>query len=159
MKLKRFKLYLLLLLLTASCSSVDFIKAYSSLDTSKNFKDNIFIKEDITYIVGDLNHGWELIDMEYGDLAYYNKSWNSTININSTCKRSKDYSYVLLSDSLLTGLQNKKLIERSVTTVNREDALESKYYGEYESNRVKISVVVYKHDFCIYDFSYVSSEW
>ncbi|NIP30198.1 MAG: hypothetical protein GTN99_03510 [Candidatus Dadabacteria bacterium] len=128
------------------------------MDTKKNFKDNIFIKRDITYIVGDLNGDWERIDLKYGDLAYYNKNWNSTININSTCSSSKDYNYILLSDSLLSGLQNKKLIERSITSVNYEDALESKYYGDYENNRVKISVVVYKHDLCIYDFSYISNE-
>ena len=103
----------LLFLLINSCSTVDFIKAYSSLNTDRNFKDQIFNKRDITYKVGDLNQGWQLLDLEYGDLAFYNKSWTSTININSTCDSTKSYKLTMLSDSLLNGLQNKKLIERS----------------------------------------------
>jgi len=146
------------LLLIGSCSTVDFIKAYSSLNTDRKFKDQIFNKRDITYKVGYLNQGWELLDLEYGDLAFYNKSWTSTININSTCDSTKSYKLTMLSDSLLNGLQNKKLIERSIVTVNKEDGLESKYLGEFEKNKVKMSIVVYKNEYCIYDFSYVSDE-
>ena len=149
---------LFFLLLTGSCSTVDFIKAYSSLDTDKNFKDRIFNKKNITYKVGDLNKEWELLDLEHGDLAFYNKSWNSTININSTCESTKSYKLTILSDSLLNGLQNKKLIERSIVTVNKEYGLESQYLGEFEKNKVKMSIVVYKNEYCIYDFSYVSDE-
>lgn len=148
----------LLLIFLNSCSTVDFVKAYSSLDTERKFKDQIFNKRDITYKVGELNQDWELIDLEYGDLAFYHKSWNSTININSTCESSKDYNLAILSDSLLLGLQNKKLIERSIVTVNNQDALESKYLGDYEQNIVKMSIVVYKNEDCIYDFSYISDE-
>jgi hypothetical protein len=148
----------LLLLLSGSCSTVDFIKAYSSLNTDRNFKDRIFNKRDITYKVGDLNQGWQLLDLEYGDLAFYNKSWNSTININSTCDSASNYNITILSDSLLSGLQNKKLIERSIVIVNNEDSLESKYLGEFEKNKVKMSIVVYKNEYCIYDFSYISDE-
>ena len=148
----------LLCLLINSCSTVDFIQAYSSLNTDRNFKDQIFNKRDITYKVGDLNQDWELLDLEYGDLAFEKKAWTSTININSTCDSTKSYKLTILSDSLLNGLQNKKLIERSIVRVNKEDGLESKYLGEFEKNKVKMSIVVYKNEYCIYDFSYVSDE-
>ena len=43
------------LLLIGSCATVDFINAYSSLNTDRKFKDQIFNKRDITYKLGDLN--------------------------------------------------------------------------------------------------------
>ena len=148
-----------LILLTYSCSGAKFIKAYSSLDTKKTFTDQIFIKRDITYKVGDLGQGWELIDLDYGDLAFYSPSLGSTININSTCSNArKHYDLTILSDSLLTGFKNKQLLLRSVVSVNNDDALESKYYGEYKNAEVVMSIVVYQKEFCVYDFSYVSSK-
>ncbi len=151
-----FKLLLSFLLLMISCSSVDFIKAYSSLETKKNFTDQTFIKRDITYKVGKLNENWKIVNLEFGDLAFYNKSLNSTINVNSTCSNTGNYNLTTLSDSLLSGLKNKQLIERLVATANKEGALESKYYGQYDNNRVKMSIIVYQKELCVYDFSYIS---
>ncbi|NIP37795.1 MAG: hypothetical protein GWO07_02030 [Candidatus Dadabacteria bacterium] len=153
-----FKLLLSLLLLTISCSSVDFIKSYSSLETRKNFTGQTFTKRYITYKVGKLNEGWEIVKLKYGDLAFYNKSWNSTINVNSTCSSGGNYNLATLSDSLLSGLKNKQLIKRSVATVNKEGALESRYFGQYENSKVKMSIIVYQKHLCVYDFSYISDE-
>lgn len=139
-----------------SCSGVDFIKAYSSLETKKNFTNQTFIKRDITYKVGKLNEDWEIVNLEFGDLAFYNESLNSSINVNSTCNSSGNHNLTTLSDSLLSGLKDKQLIERFVATVNKEGALESKYYGQYEDNRVKMSIIIYQKELCVYDFSYIS---
>lgn len=141
-----------------SCSGVKFIKAYSSTEIDRNYENQIFSKPGIRYRVGLLPEDWKLIVLEYGDLAFYNGKINSTININSTCSSSAKYNLSLLSDSLLTGLQKRELIDRSIVWVNREEALESKYFGRLDDDEVKISIVVYQLDDCVYDFSYIAHE-
>ncbi len=145
-------------IMISSCSGVKFIKAYSSTGIDRKYENQIFSKPGIRYRVGVLPQDWNMITLEYGDLAFYNGTINSTININSTCSSSAKYNLSLLSDSLLTGLQKRQLIERSIVWVNREEALESKYFGRLDEDEVEISIVVYQLDDCVYDFSYIADE-
>ncbi len=65
------------------------------------FHNGLFIKGDVKYRIGKFGEDWDLLNVDYGNLVFYNREYISSININSTCNALKDYNIVLLSDSLL----------------------------------------------------------
>ncbi len=152
-------IFTLLLLCAAytSCSVVRFAKAYHEVGEGKDgeFKDNIFFGKDTTYRIGNLSKEWKRIDSRKGDLLFWNPKKKAVITVNSTCKGSElKYSLEVLSNSLVIGIKDKKLIERRTLKVDDIDALYSRYVGTFEGYKVHLATIVFKTDRCVYDTSF-----
>jgi|GEM_PF-645189 len=150
----------ILILLCSSCSVVKFAKIYSSADTVESrgeLKRNIYRTDRTTYKIGSLAPGWKRIKSERGDLFFWNKHKDSTITVDSICDEIKTkYDLKALSDSLITGIKDKKLLKRDNITISSVDALYSQYEGIFEDESIGISTIVLKKGKCIYDLSYSS---
>jgi hypothetical protein len=144
-----------------SCSIAKFAKYYAGADSyssSGSLHGLYYEKRDTTYIIGNLPDAWKRIQVRGGDLAFLNPRDNSTVTVNSTCDRNKiKYNLRALSNTLLIGIDDKKLIESSERKVSGEISLQRIYEGNLSGVPIKISTVVVKKGDCIYDMSYSSA--
>jgi len=109
-------------------------------------------------MIGTLPESWKRIGIEGGDLAFSNSVADSTITVNSTCdERKTRYSLKALSESLITGIKNKKAESRQDIQIDGQPALKSIYTGSLNNTPVMIETRVFKKNECVYDFTYASS--
>ena len=147
-------------LLLGSCSIGKFVGYYASAGKKDEGKLNgqIFTSDSTSYMIGTLPEGWKRIGIEGGDLAFSNSLEDSTITVNSTCdERKTRYSLKALSESLITGLKNKKAESRQDSQIDGHPALITIYTGSLNNNPVMIETRVFKKNDCVYDFTYGSS--
>ncbi len=144
-----------------SCSVVKFAQYYASADSSPGkLKGRVYETKDTSYEIGQLPDNWKRINIDGGDLAFWNAKLEATITVNSTCyKNDKNVNYSLkaLTNSLLIGIKDKGLVESEDITISGEKALLSIYQGNLDKIPVKISAVVFKKKSCNYDLTYASS--
>ena len=149
------------ILLLNSCSIAKFAKYYAGADpysASGSLHGLYYEKEHTAYVIGGLPDTWKRIEIRGGDLAFLNQQDNSTITVNSTCDKNKiKYSLKALSNTLLIGIDDKKLMESSEPMVSGEIALQRIYEGNLSGVPIEISTVVVKKGDCIYDMSYSST--
>lgn len=158
---KQFVILITFILLLNSCSIVKFAKYYAGAEpysSSGTLHGLYYEKEDTSYIIGSLPDTWKRIEINGGDLAFLNPQDNSTITVNSTCDKNKiKYSLKALSNTLLIGIDDKKLIESTERKVSGEISLQRISEGNVSGVPIKISTVVLKKGDCIYDMSYSSA--
>jgi len=142
-----------------SCSIAKFAKYYAGADSSSGSLNGLYYeKEDTAYIIGSLPDTWKRIEIKGGDLAYWNPQDESTITVNSTCDKNKiKYNLKALSNTLVIGIDDKKLIESSEPNVSGVISLKRIYEGKLSGVPIKISTVVLKKGDCIYDIAYSSA--
>jgi hypothetical protein len=141
-----------------SCSVIKFARYYASADSSPGkLKGRVYTSKYTSYEIGELQDNWRRIRLEGGDIAFWNDKLGTTITVNSTCNKKMNYSLESLSESLLIGITDKKMVKRDEITIDNEKALESIYSGKLDNVPVRISTVVLKKRDCIYDFTYASS--
>lgn len=142
----------------SSCSVFKFAKYYTSVDNEDGeLKGRVYQSEYTSYEVGELSDQWKRIKVEGGDVAFLNESIGATITVDSTCDKKGRYSLKALSESLLIGIEDKRLVQRNELTVGGENALSSIYTGKLDGVPLEINAVVFKKGNCIYDFTYTSS--
>jgi hypothetical protein len=144
-----------------SCSVARFAQYYASADSSSGkLSGRVYNTKDTSYEIGELPDGWKRINIEGGDLAFWNDKLGATITVNSTCNRNGkkvNYSLKALTNSLLIGITDKKLVQTGEKTINGQIALRSDYEGKLDKIPVKIGAIVLKKDNCYYDLTYASS--
>jgi len=143
-----------------SCSIIKFARYYAEADTSAPGKlnGNVYVSSDTSYVIGSLPSNWKRIEIRGGDLAFWNKQFDTTITVDSTCEKNKiKYSLKALSNSLVIGIDGKQLVSDKETKISGETALQRIYLGKLSSIPFKMSTVVFKKGNCIYDFSYAST--
>jgi hypothetical protein len=154
-------IFITFIILLNSCSIAKFAKYYAGADSdssSGSLHGLYYEKEETTYIIGSLPDTWKKLAIKGGDLAFLNPEDNSTVTVNSTCDKNKiKYNLKALSNTLLIGIDDKKLIESSERTVSGEVSLQRIYEGNLSGVPIKISTVVVKKGDCIYDMSYSSA--
>jgi hypothetical protein len=142
----------------SSCSVAKFARYYASADTSPGkLTGRVYESKDTSYEIGKLSDNWRRINIEGGDIAFWNGDLRATITVNSTCRKKTNYSLKALSQSLLIGITDKQMVETRELTINGEKALESIYLGKLDNVSIKLGAVVLKKDNCVYDFTYTSS--
>ncbi|HEX3034535.1 MAG TPA: hypothetical protein VHT73_05280 [Thermodesulfobacteriota bacterium] len=146
-------------LFLSSCSVFKFAKYYASADDNEDgkLKGRVYQSEYTSYEIGELSERWEKIKVGGGDVAFLNENIGATITVDSTCNKKGKYSLKALSESLLIGIEDKKLIQRNELTLSGENALSSIYTGKLDGVPLKINAIVFKKGNCIYDFTYTSS--
>jgi len=144
-----------------SCSVMKFAQYYASADSSPGkLKGRVYETKDTSYEIGQLPDNWNRINVDGGDLAFWNAKFGATITVNSICHRNDknlNYSLKALTNSLLIGIKDKRLVESEETTISGEKALLSVYQGNLDKVPVKIIAVVLKKKSCNYDLTYASS--
>lgn len=96
------------------------------------------------------------IDALKADLAYENPQSGAIISMNSLCRKYTDHNLESLTNNLIRGIDERKLLDRKQTKVVDSDALDSTFEGMVDNVRLKIRTVVLIKNSCSYDFIYVS---
>ena len=154
-------IFLSIVLITlSSCGIGGFVKAYQSVDKKPgSLNGNVFTTQYNSYKIGSLDKDWKRISIKKGDLAYFNKISKSTITLSSDCREAKRrYSLKALSNSLVVGIKDKKIIERSEFDVDKSVGLYTEYDAVVDDEQISLATFIYKSEKCNYDFSYSSSK-
>lgn len=161
--IRQFSALTVFLVFFSSCSIAKFAKYYAGADqygdTPSGSLHGLYYEGPHTsYIIGQLPSTWQRIAIKGGDLAFLQTRENSTITVNSTCGKNKvKYSLSALSNSLLIGIDDKKLIKSTEREVSGEISLQRIYQGRISGVAIEICTVVLKRGDCVYDLSYSST--
>lgn len=90
------------------------------------------------------------------DHAYENPESGAIISINSICRKYAGATLDSLTNNLVRGIGEKKLVNQTRRTLDGAEAQDSIFQGVVDNVAVKIRTVVLKKDECTYDFLYVT---
>ncbi len=147
-----------LILFISSCSATKFLVSYASGDDRKSgkMKDWVYTAKLNSYRVAPLSQDWQRIAIQGGDIAFYNPAKNLVLTVNSLCTH-RNYDLQTLSDSLVVGLEKKRVKLRKDIEVGKATGLYTEYETSLENESFNLATVVHKSAKCDYDFSYSAS--
>lgn len=140
----------------SSCSVIKFTQIYRSSNKEKGkLVNHVYNKNSTSYKIGRLNDNWNKVSTDKGDLFFVSKANDATINVNSVCSSTKiNSSLYSLSQSLLIGLKQKKLLRRNSIHIDDEEALLLIHSAKLGDIELKIATVVLVKGGCVYDVTY-----
>jgi hypothetical protein len=98
----------------------------------------------------------DAIESMKADLAFENSETGSIISLNSLCRKYTRSSLEALTNNLVRGIGNRKLLRQDERELNGSRALDTLFSGEVDKVYLHIRTVVLIKDDCTYDFIYVS---
>lgn len=131
----------LILLLATSCSS---------LFSTKTFQKNPQLKIQFS------NPSWNDISKEGSDFASRNTKTNSIIIVNSNCKKYISTGLRDLTENILMGLDNKKIIIQKTSNAKSREILTTIASGKLDGIQTYIKIITLKKNRCIYDYMLIS---
>lgn len=144
-----------------ACVVLVVVSLFSSLGltltgcSNNQLKDNVYKKGDLRYTVGQLNKRWRRINVAENDLAFFNPSFNTIIQANSTCRADyEDASLSTLTSHLFNGLTNRKVIKQDERIIDRRAALYTEMSARLDGVEVYLAILLLKKDECVFDFAY-----
>lgn len=122
--------------------------------SSGSFRNGVFEREGVVYRV-EAPQGWELLSFAGNDLAWGGPR-GEVIAVNAECEGHGDPSLAVLTNHLLIGFENRRVIEREPFELSGRGALRSRVQAELDGVPVELEFVVLKKDGCVYDLSYLA---
>ncbi len=137
------KLFFVFLLITA-CSSTD----------NGAYTKSTSVQDDLTK---SLPSQWKHVDDEGSDIALTNKSTNSFFLFNSACRKYESSNLSVLTNSMLTGIDNVEYISKEKTTHQDRDANIVIAKGSMDGVERFFRIMTTQKNNCIYDFALIST--
>lgn len=123
--------------------------------SGNQLKNGVFKKGDLRYTVGSLPKTWRRISVAENDLAFFNPSFGSVIQANSTCRADyEDASLSTLTSHLFNGLTNRKITQQAERIVDRRAALYTELTARLDGVLVQTAILLLKKNECVFDFAY-----
>ena len=118
-------------------------------------------KPAVTGKVADFSHGplppaWKKTDVKGLAIAYYHEGYGATAGVAPVCEGISDYSLESLAQQELVGFEQRETVEESRVTVDGRDAIDWVVKGSVDGVTVKVNLVVFRKDGCVYDLNLVS---
>lgn len=141
------KKILLLILITvlSACSSSENNGAY----TKSKLVENNLSKA--------IKKPWSKIDSAGSDLAFTNKKTNSIFIFNSACRKFDPSNLPTLTNSILTGIDNVEILEKTTTTHQDRDAVLVVAKGTVDGIARYFRILTTQKNNCIYDHALIST--
>lgn len=141
------KKILLLILITVlgACSSSENNGAYSKSKTVENNLSKAIKKP------------WFQIDSEGSDLAFNNKATNSIFIFNSACRKFDPSNLPTLTNSILTGIDNVEILEKTTTTHQEREAVVVVAKGTVDGIARYFRILTTQKNNCIYDHALIAT--
>lgn len=95
-------------------------------------------------------------DAMKADTAYENPNTGGIISINSICRKYNKYSLTDLTENLVRGISERKIISQEETTLDNAKGLDSHFSGKVDGVDLHIRTIVLIKNDCTYDFIYVA---
>ena len=96
------------------------------------------------------------VDSMKADRAYENPETGAIISVNSICRKYNKSSLETLTDNLVRGVGERKLVRREEISLDGERALDSTFEGVVDGVFLNLRTVVLIKNDCTYDFIHVS---
>ena len=142
--MKKILLFIIITILSA-CSSSENNGAYTKSKTVEN------------NLSRAIKSPWKEIDSNGSDLAFNNKTSNSIFIFNSACRKFDPSNLPTLTNSILTGIDNVEISEKSTTTHQEREAVLVVAKGNVDGVTRYFRVLTTQKNNCIYDYALIST--
>ena len=137
---KRILFFILILL--SSCS------AFQSDDNGRYTK-----SENVKNNIGEPKAPWRSVQKNEGsDFALNNVKTNSIFLFNSSCRKFEASNLNTLTASILTGINDLEIIEKSTTTYQGREAMKIIAKGQLDGITRFFNILTTQKNYCIYDY-------
>lgn len=120
------------------------------------YSGDFYTKRGVQYYVGGVPAGWRLMDFMGNDIAFVAEDSQHLIAVNATCEEYEDAPLKVLTQHLLMGFTERKVVNEELRTLQEREALYSRYLAKMDGVPRELMLVVLKKDGCVYDFIYIS---
>lgn len=144
--MKIFPLLILLLCILLGCSS-------SETDNGAYTK-SVLVEDSLSKSV---KSPWKKIDNEGSDIALSNQKTNSIFIFNSACRKFDPSNLPTLTNSILTGIDNVEIKEKSMTTHQDRDAVLVIAKGSVDGIERYFRILTTQKNNCIYDLALIAT--
>lgn len=100
---------------------------------------------------------WSEIDNEGSDLAFSNKKTNSIFIFNSACRKFDPSNLPTLTNSILTGIDNVEMMEKTMTTHQGREAVIVVAKGTVDGIARYFRILTTQKNNCIYDYALIAT--
>lgn len=115
------------------------------------YRDGVFYGKEATYAVPIPSKDWRRVEIRGGDLAYYHEPDESTLLINSDCRRVQDVPLKALTFQLLIGMTEEKILKQEAISLDQREALMTTAQAKVDGVFRMFKIVVLKKDNCVFD--------
>lgn len=138
-------LFLIFITVLSACSSNENNGAYTK---SKTVENNLSRAVKLP---------WKQIDNNGSDLALNNTKSNSIFIFNSACRKFDPSNLPTLTNSILTGIDNVEISEKTTTTHQDREAVLVVAKGNVDGITRYFRVLTTQKNNCIYDYALIST--
>ena len=111
----------------------------------------------VRYRVVGPGAAWKPVRLQTADLSWFQPVTGSTLLINSNCKGVKDVPLHSLTQHLLIGMTEKKIVSQEAIPFSNREALETEAVTKIDGVPHHMKMLVLKKDGCVYDLVYAAS--
>jgi len=142
--MKKILLFILITVLSA-CASSENNGAYTKSKTVEN------------NLSRAIKAPWKQIDSDGSDLAFNNSKSNSIFIFNSACRKFDPSNLPTLTNSILTGIDDVEISEKTTTTHQDREAVLVVAKGNVDGVTRYFRVLTTQKNNCIYDYALIST--
>lgn len=118
-------------------------------------------KTAVTGKVLDFSHGplpaeWKKTEVAGLAVAYYHSGYGATAGVAPACEGISDTTLESLAQQELIGLEQREMLEEKRVTVDGREAVEWVVKGSVDGVEMRVNLVVFRKDGCVYDLNLVS---
>lgn len=105
---------------------------------------------------GALPAGWTKTQVRGLAAAFYHSGYGATAGVAPVCEGIKDQTLESLAQQELVGLEQRETLEEKRVTVDGREAVEWVVRGSVDGVEMRVNLVVFRKDGCVYDLNLVS---
>ena len=110
----------------------------------------------VNEITKKIPYPWKEINNEGSDYALSNEETHSIFLFNSSCRKFQSSSLTTLTSSILTGIEELKVIEKNSIFTQDRNAIEIVVNGKLDGISRAFKIVTVQKNNCIYDYVLIS---
>ena len=128
--------------------------ALSCIMVPSGLRDGVYEDAQVRYKVVPPGAAWKTVKLQTADLSWFQPKTGSTLLLNSNCKGVKDVPLHSLTQHLLIGMTEKKIIAEQTIPFSNREALETEVSAKIDGVPHHMKMMVFKKDGCVYDLFY-----
>lgn len=128
--------------------------SWTACASSGSFRNGVYEAPGVLYRV-EAPTGWEFLSFAGNDLAWGGPE-GEVIAVNSECRDHGDPSLVVLTNHLLIGFEDRRVVEREELRLAGRGALRTHLKASLDGLPVEMELTVLKKDGCVYDLTYLA---
>ena len=118
---------------------------------SSGLSDGVYRDAQVRYKIAAPGGAWKPLRLQTADLSWMQPKTGSTLLVNSNCKGVKDVPLQSLTQHLLIGMTDKKIIAQETIAFSGRDAMETEVSAKIDGVPQRMKMLVMKKDGCVYD--------